>query len=151
MGNAVPMTLLTGLVLTGLALKAQPGYTNHAGNVVSGWPVALTAAEVTLEERGAATGEVSRASYPLSIFPECERRRMAADFGAPRLPPPVRRAIEGAHKAMARSRKRAAMGLCTPEESERFCEKSSAALRGYLDRQVKAGVITAAEREALDR
>ena len=27
------------------------GYTNHAGNVVSGWPVKLTSTQVTLAER----------------------------------------------------------------------------------------------------
>ena len=26
----------------------QPGYTNHAGNVIAGWPTALTATQVTL-------------------------------------------------------------------------------------------------------
>lgn len=32
------------------------------------------------------------------------------------------RAIDGAEKAMARSRKRAEKGFCTKEESETFCE-----------------------------
>ena len=36
-------------------------------------------------------------------------------------------------------------------ESEAFCEKSEAALRNYLDKQVKEGVITPAERKALGR
>ena len=52
---------------------------------------------------------------------------------------------------MARSRKRAEKGFCTKEESEAFCAKSSAALRTYLDKQVKAGAITPAERKALGR
>ena len=89
--------------------------------------------------------------YPLSIFPESEQRRIAADFGTPRLPPAVKRAIAGAEKAMARSRKRAEKGLCTKEESEAFCAKSSAALRTYLDKQVESGAITPAERKALGR
>ena len=50
---------------------------------------------------------------------------------------------------MARSRKRAEKGLCTKEESDDFCAKSAAALKGYLDKQVKDGVITPAERKAI--
>ena len=90
-------------------------------------------------------------TYPLSIFPESEQRRIAADFGEPRLPPAVKRAIAGAEKAMARSRKRAEKGLCTKEESEAFCAKSSAALRTYLDKQVESGTITPVERKAIGR
>ena len=56
-------------------------------------------------------------------------------------------AIDGAEKAMARSRKRAEKGLCTKEESEAFCAKSQAALRAYLDKQVESGAITPAERK----
>jgi hypothetical protein len=52
---------------------------------------------------------------------------------------------------MARSRKRAAKGLCTQEESEAFCAESAAALKNYLDRQVQSGTITSAERKALGR
>ncbi len=88
-------------------------------------------------------------TYPLSIFPESERRRIAADFGQPRVPVAVKRAITGAEKAMARSRKRAEKGLCTQEESDAFCEKSEAALKSYLDKQVKEGTITPAERKAI--
>ena len=124
---------------------AQPGYTNHAGNVVAGWPVKLTATHVALAEP-AATNQ-----YPLSIFPESEQRRIAADFGEPRVPVAVRRAIAGAEKAMARSRRRAEKGLCTKEESEAFCAKSESALKSYLDKQVKSGAITPAERKALGR
>ena len=161
-----------------LALHSAPvqqGYTNHAGNVIEGWPVALTATHVRLSEEGRGKSEeVSPDSslpaprstlpaltsslqpprsslYPLSIFPESEQRRIAVDFGTPRLPPAVKRAIAGAEKAMARSRKRADKGLCTKEESEAFCAKSSAALRAYLDKQVESGVITPAERKAVGR
>ena len=107
---------------------------------------------------------------PLSIFPESEQRRIAADFvlrqggGSPgtarptggqidllRVPVAVKRAIFGAEKAMARSRKRAEKGLCSKEESDAFCEKSAAALKSYLDKQVKEGVITPAERKAIGR
>ncbi len=137
---------------------AEGGYTNHAGNVVAGWPVKLTQKEVTLVEGVATNGcqlttngssPSTTNAYPLSIFPESEQRRIAADFGQPRVPVAVKRAITGAEKAMARSRKRAEKGLCTKEESDDFCAKSAAALKNYLDKQVKDGVITAAERKAL--
>lgn len=126
-------------------VSAVGSYTNLAGNVVSGTPVALDRRAVSL------SNVVETVRYPLSIFPESEQRRLAADFGQPRVPSAVRRAIEGAEKAMARSRKRAEMGLCTKEESEAFCAKSSAALKSYLDRQVQEGVITPAERNCLVR
>ena len=154
---------------------AENAYTNHAGNVVSGWPVKLTAKQVTLAERVATndcqltTNHYTLATnhyqltttYPLSIFPESEQRRIAADFllrqgsggqvGLLRIPDAVKRAISGADKAMERSRKRAEKGLCTKEESDDFCAKSAAALKTYLDKQVKEGVITPAERTALGR
>ena len=95
------------------------------------------------------TYHLSSITYPLSIFPESERRRIAADFGQPRIPEKVKRAIAGAEKAIARSRKRAEKGLCTKDESEAFCAKSAAALRRYLDKQVESGTITPAERKAL--
>ena len=56
-----------------------------------------------------------------------------------------------AEKAMARSRKRAEKGFCSKEESEAFCAKSESALKSYLDKQVKSGVIPPAERKALGR
>ena len=149
-----------------LSAAGEGGYTNHAGNVIAGFPVALTATHVSLsEEGGGKSDEVSPDSslpaprsslysprsslYSLSIFPESEQRRIAADFGEPRLPLEVKRAIAGAEKAMARSRKRAEKGLCTKEESEAFCAKSQTALRTYLDKQVESGAITPAERKAI--
>ena len=170
------------LALSAIA-GAQPGYTNHAGNVVAGWPVKLTQKEVSLVE-GVVTNGCQLSTndcrlttndnnlstfqlfnfsttntYPLSIFPESEQRRIAADFllrqgsggqvGLLRIPDAVKRAITGAEKAMARSRKRAEKGLCTKEESDDFCAKSAAALKSYLDKQVKEGVITPAERKAI--
>ena len=88
------------------------------------------------------------------------RRRIASDFvlcqvgwqvGSLRVPVAVKRAITGAEKAVARSRKRAEKGLCTQEESYDFCAKSEAALQNYLDKQVKEGTITPAERKTLGR
>ena len=166
-GISTLATFIVGVLFSTCAL-AEPGYTNHAGNVVSGWPVKLTATQVVLQEGGSSgrlggtprptcvdqpstTNYQQTTTYPLSIFPESEQRRIAADFGQPRVPAAVKRAIAGAEKAMARSRKRAEKGLCSKEESDAFCEKSAAALKSYLDKQVKEGVITPAERKALMR
>ena len=164
------------LAFVAFSALAEPAYTNHAGNAIAGWPVKLTATHVTLAERTAihdsqlTTNNLSTSqpfnlstvnTYPLSIFPESEQRRIVADFllrqgyggqvGLLRIPVAVKRAITGAEKAMARSRKRAEKGLCTQEESDAFCEKSEAALKNYLDKQVKEGTITPAERKALGR
>ena len=145
------------LVFVAFSALAEPAYTNHAGNAIAGWPVKLTTTHVVLEERSTNHQSLTTnhqsltTTYPLSIFPESEQRRIAADFGHPRVPVAVKRAIAGAEKAMARSRKRAEKGLCTQEESDAFCEKSEAALKNYLDKQVKEGTITPAERKALGR
>ena len=142
------------VLLTALSVHAENAYTNHAGNVVSGWPVKLRATHVVLSEGTTQTTN----HYPLSIFPKSEQRRIAADFvilrgGGQvellRIPVAVKRAVAGAEKAMARSRRRAEKGLCTKDESEAFCSKSAAALRSYLDKQVKEGVITPAERKVI--
>ena len=153
---------------------AENAYTNHAGNVVSGWPVKLTSTQVALVETALCSqssptnsqlttynSQLSTTNtYPLSIFPANEQRRIAADYvlchpeagiAVLRVPVAVKRAIAGAEKAMERSRKRAEKGLCTKEESDDFCAKSAAALKTYLDKQVKDGVITPAERKALGR
>ena len=140
--------------------SAEGTYTNHAGNVVSGAVIALDARTATFRN----TMETQK--LPLSIFPEPEQRRIVADFvlgqmdGSPgtarptdllRVPAAVKRAVAGAEKAMARSRKRAEKGLCSKEASDAFCAESESALRSYLDKQVKEGVITPAERKALGR
>ena len=161
MGRSIVSTII---LLYAFSAFAEGGYTNHAGNVVAGWPVKLTQKEVTLAE-GTTNSQLSTTNsqlstfnfqlsttnaYPLSIFPESEQRRIAADFllrqgsggqvGLLRVPVAVKRAITGAEK-----------GLCTKEESDDFCAKSAAALKSYLDKQVKEGVITPAERKALER
>ena len=134
---------VAAVIATVARAESLNSYTNHAGNVVSGVVVALDARTATI------SNAAETVECPLSIFPESERRRIAADFGTPRAPAAVRRAIDGAEKAMARSRKRAEKGLCTKEESDAFCARSAAALRSYLDRQVESGVLTPAERKAL--
>ena len=142
------------ILATFLSAHAENAYTNHAGNVVSGVVVALDARTATI------SNAMETVSVPLSIFPEPEQRRIAADYvlahpgtgvAALRVPEDVKRAVAGAEKAIARSRKRAEKGLCTKEESDDFCAKSAAALKTYLDKQVKEGVITPAERKALGR
>ena len=151
------LTLSCSHVLTLHSAPAQQGYANHAGNVIAGFPVALTKTHVTLVSGAgclvqSASNETHQAlstTYALSIFPESEQRRIAVDFGTPRLPQSVKRAIDGAEKAMVRSRKRAEKGLCTKEESEAFCAKSQTALKTYLDKQVESGTITPAERKAI--
>ena len=159
------IVVLFAVFVAGAEAELFNSYTNHAGNAISGWPVKLTQKEVTLADSksvNASTNQPFNSSslttYPLSIFPESEQRRIAADFvilqgGGQvellRIPVAVKRAVAGAEKAMARSRRRAEKGLCTKDESEAFCTKSAAALRRYLDKQVKEGVITPAERKAL--
>ena len=140
MGRSIVSTII---LLCAFSAFAENAYTNHAGNVVSGVVVALDARTTTI------SNAMETVNLPLSIFPESEQRRIAADFGQPRVPVAVKRAVSGAEKAMARSRKRAEKGLCTKEESDAFCEKSATALKSYLDKQVKEGVITPAERKAI--
>ena len=41
------------LAFVAFSALAEPAYTNHAGNAIAGWPVALTAKQVTLAERTA--------------------------------------------------------------------------------------------------
>ena len=168
------IVVLFSAFVAGAEAELFNSYTNHAGNAILGWPIKLTQKEVTLvdpESVNASSNQPinlstfqlfnlsSLTTYPLSIFPESEQRRIAADFllrqgyggqvGLLRIPVAVKRAIAGADKAMARSRKRAEKGLCTQEESDAFCAKSESALKTYLDKQVKEGVITPAERKAI--
>ena len=134
---------LSLLMFTAFSAYAENAYTNHAGNVVSGVVVALDLRTTTI------SNSIETVKLPLSIFPDAEQRRIAADFGQPRVPVAVKRAIAGVEKSMARSRKRAEKGFCTKEESDESCAKSAAALKLYLDKQVESGVITPAERKAL--
>ena len=152
MKSSVLVVILFATLALGAEVEPFNFYTNHAGNVASGIVIALDARTATI------SNAMETVKLPLSIFPESERRRIAADFvllqgggqiGLLRVPVAVKRAITGAEKAMARSRKRAEKGLCTKEESDDFCAKSEAALKSYLDKQVKEGVITPAERKAI--
>lgn len=119
-------------------------YTNLAENVISGVPIQLDRREVTI------SNSFEVAKYPLSIFHETEKRRIAADFGSTMLiPRGVMRAVESNEKAVVRSQKRAEKGFCTKEESEAFVNRSRSALKTYLDRQVDGGVITPTERKLL--
>lgn len=133
-------------------LQPFNSYTNHAGYPVDGVPVALDSRTVTL------SNATETLTLPLSIFPEEERRRIAADYVAADpdasptallVPEPVRQAIAAGEKAIRRSRLRASKGLCTREESDAFCAQTSAALSSWLDAQLEAGAILPAERQAL--
>ena len=53
---------------------STPSYTNHAGNVVSGAVIALDVRTATI------SNAMETVKLPLSIFPEPEQRRIAADF-----------------------------------------------------------------------
>lgn len=140
-GRAGRVALLLAFPL--LAAAREPGYTNHAGNVVAGVVVALDGRTATI------SNAAETVTVPLSVFPEAERRRLAAEFGEPRLPEAVRRAVDGAERAIARSRLRAEKGLCTGEESAAFIDRTRSALSAYLDAQLQAGTITSSERQAL--
>ena len=141
-------------VLT-LALPARaerPAYTNHAGYAVSGAVIALDATTATI------SNETESVTVPLSIFPETERRCLAADYvlahpgagvSALLVPDDVRRAVEANARAIRRSLLRAEKGLCTQEESDAFCARSRAALDAWLDEKEKAGVLLPSERKAL--
>ncbi len=140
-------------VLAAPAARAEAGsYTNHAGYAVSGVVVALDATTTTI------SNETESVSVPLSIFPETERRRIAADYvlghpgagvAALLVPDEVRRAVDANALAIRRSRLRAEKGLCTQEESDDFCARSRAALDAWLDEKEKAGAILPSERAAL--
>jgi hypothetical protein len=81
--------------------RAENAYTNHAGNVASGVVIALDARTATI------SNAMETVKLPLSIFPELEQRRIAADFvlrqgdghvDQLRVPVAVKRAVAGAEK-----------------------------------------------------
>ena len=134
------------------AAHAEPAYTNHAGYAVSGVVVALDARSTMI------SNAAESVSVPLSIFPETERRRIAADYvlGHPEagacallIPDDVRKAVEANAKALRRARLRAEKGLCTKEESDAFRATSAAALDAFLDEKEKSGLLLPAERKAI--
>ena len=152
--NCVETAVSGGPAATAYATAAENAYTNHAGNVISGVVVALDARTATI------SNAEETVALPLSIFPDAERRRIAAEFVLSRgggqtdllrVPTDVKRTVDGLKKAIVRSRKRAALGLCPREESDDFCEKTASAIRAYLDKQVESGAITPAERQSLGR
>jgi hypothetical protein len=149
--KAIVLILLSSALA--LSARAEAGsYTNHAGYAVSGVVIALDATMTTI------SNETESVSVPLSIFPEAERRRLAADYvlahpeagvSALLVPEEIRRAVDANAKAIRRSRLRAEKGLCTQEESDSFCSSARAALDAWLDEKEKAGVLLPAERRAL--
>ena len=144
----------------------QGGYTNHAGNVIAGWPVALTKTQVRLvsgsgfQVSGAPGSEAGTQStrhqapsttYPLSIFPQGERRRIAADFGEPILPRKVANAEAGVQREVRRALKRGEKGLIGKDEAEKNAGDLRGAFRMYLDASARDGVITESEKRAVMR
>lgn len=131
--------------MTQLILAVAIGtYTNLAGNVVTGAPIGVSRHEVVL------SNDVETVSLPMSIFPECERRRLAADFGSLIfIPKEVRDVVEGGRKAITRSMRRAELGLCTREEAESFVGKSRAKMEDYLKGKADSGEIMSKEAERL--
>lgn len=151
--------MMSGMV--SFAVLAFAAYTNHAGVAVCGIPVDVDLKSVTLAENVVtnAAGAVvpsGTVQFPLSIFPDSEKRRIVADFAARtgdigklRIPKEVRIALEANDKAIRRSLKRAEKGLCTEKESKEFVERTRAARKAYLDKAVEDGLITPSERELL--
>jgi len=121
-------------------------YTNHAGLVLSGVPVRVEAKTVTLSN----AQEVVR--VPFSIFPESERRRLAADGGSTQfVPQDVVRAVEGMAKAIRRADNRLAQNLVSQEGHDALVSRAHEANARYLDKAVSEGTITARERQLLER
>lgn len=123
-------------------------YTNVAGNVSVGVPVALTRAAVTL------SNETRTATLKLSVFPVSERRRIVLDFARAnpdaggrfvRLPPNVEAAIRGSERRIAASQARAQKGFKTKEDDAAFCAKTRDDLEKYIAKQIERGVITQEE------
>lgn len=80
------MTLLPAVLAAALAAPL-PAYTNHAGHVVRGVPVAVTNGLVVLSRDG--WGE---RAVPLSAFPPSEQSRLRAAAGVrPPVTTPARR------------------------------------------------------------
>ena len=79
------ISTLATFAIAPAAMAEQPAYTNHAGNVVAGVVVALDARTATI------SNAAETATLPLSIFPEAEQRRLAAEprvnKGKPNLQP----------------------------------------------------------------
>ena len=129
------------IILATASFVVFNAYTNHAGNVVHGNPVGISARNVEL------LGAEGRTTYPLSIFPDRERRRLAVDAGKPELPAEVAQAVDGHRRAVARSRRRAEKGLCTEAESVRFVTAARAAMDAYLKAQTDGGRLYGFESE----
>ena len=73
--HLLPLLTSSFVLLASLPAPGGEGYTNHAGHPVPGVPVALDARTVTL------SNATESLTLPLSIFPEEERRRIAAEIG----------------------------------------------------------------------
>ena len=54
------------LAFVAFSALAEPAYTNHAGNAIAGWPVALTATHVVLQE-GGSSGRLGGTPRPTCV------------------------------------------------------------------------------------
>jgi len=132
------------LALVAPSLRADGCYTNLAGTVICGRPLAISPHTVAF------SNALERTVYRLAIFPDHERRRIAAELGSIQfVSPKVMLALKGAEKAMKRVRQRVVSGQTTIDHAEDFCAREREHVRRYLDHQVAEGHLTAAERDLL--
>lgn len=134
------------------AFAQENAYTNHAGLPVPGLPIALDDRTVTL------SNALETVTVPLSIFPDPERRRLAADYltshpDAPptvlQLPDTILRPLDATIRSLRRSRLRASKGLCTQEESDTFCTRTTTALDTWLTQKEQSGSLLPSEHQAI--
>ena len=119
---------MTNAVITVAA--AVSCWTNLAGHVISARPLSVAGGKAVFEVPAVASGAAATNSYPLSVFPEGERRRIVATIGASA--PPADAAEANRRAFAAREEERiAAMerdGLLTAEEAA----TRRTALRGFM-------------------
>jgi len=142
--RSVSCALLIAALTTGWEAFADNVYTNLAGNAIAGKPCAITAQTVTFAQNA------ERSVYRLAIFPEGEKRRIAAELGSTQfVPRKIQVALAGVEKAVARMRDRVGKGLATKEQCAAFLEREREHVRRYLDHEVDEGRLLAVERNLL--
>ena len=108
----------------GYQSSSNPGFTNHAGHVVSGRLTALTNGIAVIGGR----------SYPLSVFPEAERARMRKLLQVPLdLPPALASRRIALRERALRNEALLKAGAKTPEAAAAQRAKLEAAWRHALD------------------
>lgn len=133
-------TLISTLLFLSVISAWARSYTNLAGQAIVGCPASIAEKTVTL------TNGADQAIYRLAIFPEGEKRRLAADAGSTQfVPARIRLAIEGVNKALKRSQQRAEKGLCTKDEAEAFRVREAERMKAYLAHEVAEGRLLPSE------